>query len=593
MENLIRLLPEAVANQIAAGEVIQRPASAVKELLENSVDAGATRIEVHVRDAGRSMIRIIDNGMGMNPHDARMAFERHATSKLKSAEDLFNIRTKGFRGEALASIASVAQVELKTRLHNADLGTSILIEGSNLINEESCQTSPGTSITVKNLFFNVPARRNFLKSDLVEFRHVSEEFLRVALAHPEIEFRLIHNQNEVFFLPSGNIRQRITAAFGNSYNEKLVPIEEDTTIVKATGFVGKPEFARKTRGDQYFFINRRFVKSPYLHHAVQAAFTGLIPRENFAPYFIYLEVDPSRIDVNIHPTKTEVKFDDEQSIYSILRSTVKKGLGKNHITPSIDFDTEASVDLPLNFENKTVNPPVIKVNTAYNPFESPKTKPKIFEGYEQLTGSPLQTPKPQNRDSNYGLETQRVEPLLFHRKFIICQVKSGVWVIHFRRALERLTYDDLRKKTSSGQIPSQQLLFPEHLEMGPENFMILKENMEAIRLSGFDLNEFGPTAFVLHGTPSDLSGPDAIGLLEEFSQKYRESGANEFPDIHDYFLKIVSRKIAQSHSGSFRPGELNGFIDRLFASSNPALSPTGKKIFLSWSLEDLEKKFEN
>ena len=368
MEDVIKLLPDAVANQIAAGEVVQRPASVVKELLENSIDAGATEIKLVIRDAGKSLIQVIDNGGGMTETDARLAFERHATSKIRKADDLFHITSMGFRGEALASIAAVAQVELKTKLKGADLGTHIKIEGSDVTQQEYCQTAVGTIISVKNLFFNIPARRNFLKSDQVEFKHIVDEFERVALAHPEISFELINKQHTAFNLPTGNLRQRISGILGKKYNERLVPVNEQTDVVKVSGFVIKPEHARKTRGEQFFFVNNRFIKNHYLHHAITEAFEELIPGGHHPGYFLFMDIDPARIDVNIHPTKTEIKFDDERAIYAIIRVSVKHALGQFNVAPSLDFDREQAFETPPLKPGEPVQPPVIKVNPDFNPF---------------------------------------------------------------------------------------------------------------------------------------------------------------------------------------------------------------------------------
>ena len=369
MPDIIHLLPDSVANQIAAGEVIQRPASAIKELIENAIDADATNIKLIVKEAGKTLIQVIDNGKGMSETDARMSFERHATSKIKTSDDLFKLTTKGFRGEALASIAAIAQVEIKTRTPDKETGTQIIIEGSELVLHEACSCPVGTSFSIKNLFYNVPARRNFLKSNNIETTHIIQEFLRVAIAHPDIAFSFTHNNNDVYHLEKGNLKQRLVAIFGNNYNQRLVPIEEDTTIVKLHGFIGKPEFARKTRGEQYFFINNRYIKNNYLHHAVQKAFDQLLPSDSFPSYFIFMEMNPASIDINIHPTKTEVKFEDEKSVYAILRSAIKQALGKNNIAPTIDFELEASLDFLVKPSNRIIEAPTITIDTNYNPFK--------------------------------------------------------------------------------------------------------------------------------------------------------------------------------------------------------------------------------
>src|SRR3978361_178386 len=374
MPDIIQLLPDAVANQIAAGEVVQRPASAVKELVENALDAGADKIQLIVKDAGKSLIQIIDNGCGMGVTDARMCFERHATSKIRKAEDLFAIRTMGFRGEAMASIAAIAQVELKTRRHEDELGTCILIEGSEVISQEACSANTGTSISIKNLFYNTPARRNFLKSNPVEMRHIVDEFQRIALANPTVFFTLHHDGEEVYHLPGSALKQRIVHLFGNNYNQRLVPVEEDTSIIKLRGFVGKPEFARKTRGEQFFFVNNRFIRDGYLNHAVLTAFEELLPDESYPLYVLFIEIDPSKIDINVHPTKTEIKYQDEKSIYAIIRSAVKRSLGRYNITPTIDFDQENSIEhLITSKPLDQIIAPSIRFNPDFNPF-APETR---------------------------------------------------------------------------------------------------------------------------------------------------------------------------------------------------------------------------
>ena len=391
MSNIIRLLPDHVANQIAAGEVVQRPASVVKELIENAVDAEATEIKLVLKEAGKTLIQVIDNGKGMNETDARMAFERHATSKIAKAEDLFALNTKGFRGEALASIAAIAHVDLKTCLHGSELGTHIVIEGSKIVAQEVAVTPPGTVFSVKNLFFNIPARRNFLKSDNVEFRNIIDEFERITLVHPAISFTLIHNGSEVFNLPSSNLRQRIVNVFGARTNEKLVPIEEITEIVTIRGFIGKPEFAKKSRGEQFFFVNDRFIRSGYLHHAVLAAYEGLLKEGTQPTYFIYLSVPPNSIDINIHPTKTEIKFDDEQALYSILRSAIKHSLGQFNVAPVLDFHRDEELDVPYEFKDKEAETPLIEIDTHYNPFTNELLNPEeeIFNPFKQTPASTI------------------------------------------------------------------------------------------------------------------------------------------------------------------------------------------------------------
>ncbi len=388
MSDVIHLLPDHVANQIAAGEVVQRPASVIKELLENSIDAGAKNIQVFIKEAGKILIKVVDDGMGMSVTDARLSFERHATSKIKTADDLFRLQTKGFRGEALASIAAIAHVELKTKREDDEVGTCMKIEGSQVISQEPCSTATGTSISVKNLFYNIPARRNFLKSDTVETRHIVDEFQRVALAHPGIAFTLVHNTGELFQLPLAKYRQRITNIFGGKTNEKLVPVNEETEILKISGFVGKPEFARRTRGEQFFFVNDRFIKSPYLNHAVTAAFEGLLKDNTYPSYFLYLTVDPKSIDINIHPTKTEIKFDDEHALYAILRSAIKHSLGQFNVAPVLDFERDPTMDTPYNFQNRQASAPKVEVDRNFNPFRNEQEGGRNFSsGFKKESGS--------------------------------------------------------------------------------------------------------------------------------------------------------------------------------------------------------------
>ncbi|NTW33123.1 MAG: DNA mismatch repair endonuclease MutL, partial [Bacteroidetes bacterium] len=457
MPDIIRLLPDNVANQIAAGEVIQRPASAVKELLENAIDSGATHIKLIIKDSGKTLIQLIDNGCGMSETDARLSFERHATSKIKEASDLFNIRTMGFRGEALASIAAIAQIELKTKRIGDETGTSIIIEGTEVKSQESCQCSEGTSISVKNLFFNVPARRNFLKSNTVETNHILDEFHRVALAFPDISFEMYHNNSEVYHLTPSPLKQRIISIFGSNFNQRLIPVIQESGICNISGFIGKPDSAKKTRGEQFFFVNNRFIKHPYLNHAVVSAFDELLPANSFPAYFIFIEIDSKEIDINIHPTKTEIKFQDDKSIYAIMRSAVKMALGKFSISPTLDFNVEKSFDiLPLK-KGETVNPPTIKINPDYNPFNTENREKKLNsspaqslinktnrESWEKLYPSEVNIKQDNNEIIQQGEAVQQIihsdwenniqhqtkkQYLQLHSSYIVTQVKSGVMLI--------------------------------------------------------------------------------------------------------------------------------------------------------------------
>ncbi len=505
MSSIIQLLPDHVANQIAAGEVVQRPASVVKELLENAIDARATDIKLIVKDGGKTLVQVIDNGSGLGETDARLCFERHATSKIRIAEDLFDLHTKGFRGEALASIAAIAHVELKTKQDQEEVGVHLIIEGSKVISQEAVVTPKGTSFSVKNLFFNIPARRNFLKSDAVEMRHIIDEFHRVALAHPQIAFSMYSNGNEVFVLPSSNLRQRIVAVFGGKTNEKLVPIHEDTDIVNIYGFIGKPEFGKKNRGEQFFFVNDRFIKNGYLHHAVVNAYDGLLKEGTQPSYFIYLEVPPHTLDINIHPTKTEVKFDDEQSLYAFLRSTIKHSLGQFNIVPVLDFDKDATLDIPYEFKDKDTQTPTVIVRQDFNPFENKEQEPFKSSYREPNYKNPTQN---SNWEALYAClkedfsaievahndpETDQVFGSLFqetttdyeeemsaktyqiHRKYIVSPIKSGIIIINQQRAHERILYEEFLKKITLSKSITQKLLFPIEITFSQYEIALLQE----------------------------------------------------------------------------------------------------------------------
>ncbi|MDO9038584.1 MAG: DNA mismatch repair endonuclease MutL, partial [Lutibacter sp.] len=484
MPDIIQLLPDHVANQIAAGEVVQRPASVVKELMENAIDAEATSIKLIVREAGKTLIQVIDNGKGMSQTDARLSFERHATSKIKKAEDLFDLHTKGFRGEALASIAAIAHVELRTKQEDQQLGSCLKIEGSTLISQENISTPTGTSVAVKNLFYNIPARRNFLKSNTIETRHIVNEFQRVALAHPNIAFSFYHNENEVYNLATGNLRQRIVAILGKKTNEKLVPIHEITDLVEIKGFVTKPEFAKRKRDEQFFFVNDRFIKNSYLNHAVSSAFENLLSGGHFPTYFLYLTVPTNSIDINIHPTKTEIKFDDEKTLYAILRSAVKHSLGQYNVGPILDFDRDATLDTPYHLKDKSLPNPRVTVNQDFNPFKSEEQKSIQF---------PYHREKNREWESLYnGLDStgidfksETVDPGLFseekensktyqvHKKYIVSSIKSGIVYINQQLAHQRILYEEFLANITVKDAMSQQLLFPLELSFNTTDIALI------------------------------------------------------------------------------------------------------------------------
>ena len=616
MSDLIRLLPDSVANQIAAGEVIQRPASAVKELLENAVDAGATQIKLLVKDAGKTLIQLIDNGSGMSETDARMCFERHATSKIREANDLFSIRTLGFRGEALASIAAIAQVELKTKKADEEIGTSIIIEGSKVRSQEPVACQQGTTFIIKNLFYNVPARRYFLKSDNVEFRHILEEFQRVTLVHPDIEFSLFNNDKPVFQLSKGNLRQRIVHIFGNHINEKLLPVQAKTELVSITGYIGKPETARKTRGEQYFFANGRFIKHPYLHHAVEQAFEELIPDSAIPSYFLYIEVDPTTIDINIHPTKTEVNFQNGQILYASIRSAVKHALGMFSLSPIIDFDTEPSFDFvaPKGYEPKA---PTITVNPDYNPFRKPQNflkanagmNPnrggweKMYEGIANQTNQQSETETGRENELSHIPQQEAPENTLIpesntlvvsklfqvQNRFIVANVKSGLLIVDQQKAYERIIFEKISLNAEGQTITRQRVLFPKTIQLSAVDTQIMTEITEDLDSLGFEISDMGSGAFVINTVPSNMPAgeiDDFIdGLLEDFKKN-----RNDSPDDQRIKLaRIIAGNIAVKTGQSLKPEEMQKLIDELFGCQVPEIAPDGSKILKIIQVSEIDK----
>ena len=603
MSDIIALLPDAVANQIAAGEVVQRPASAVKEMLENAVDAGANDIRLVIKDAGKTLIQVIDNGCGMSRTDASLSFERHATSKIKDADDLFRIRTKGFRGEALASIAAVAQVELKTRLHDQELGTHIKIAGSQIEITTDCQTQPGTSLAVKNLYFNVPARRNFLKSDPVETRHIIDEFQRVALTHPDIAFTMHHNGNEVFNLPAAVLRQRVVNVMGNKFNQRLVPAEEYTDILKISGFITKPEFARKSRGEQFLFVNRRFIKSPLLHNAIIRAYGELLAPGTHPAYFIYLEMDPSEIDVNIHPTKTEIKFQDEKTIYALLHSSIRQALGKFNVTPTLDFEQETSFSTPPLQPGQIVKPPTIRVNPDYNPFRTEKEKPgNLASRFKQPSASDWKELYQIVEDSEAKQAEIRVEEerkpsdgpgvLLMHSEYAVTQIASGMVMIHLKRALERIEFEKHRAHLQTGTGSSQRLLFPQTIGVPAAQVAVLEERMEDLTAMGFELNSLGGGSFSINGIPSGLESEQPRGLVEELLEQLTHLPTDLDMPAQDRTALAVARSAVRQWRRRWKTAELKHLVDELFACEQPYYSPTGKATIATFTHEEITDKFD-
>ncbi|NRB58594.1 MAG: DNA mismatch repair endonuclease MutL [Winogradskyella sp.] len=618
MTDIIQLLPDHVANQIAAGEVVQRPASVVKELLENAIDAEATEIKLIIKDAGKTLVRVIDNGKGMSVTDARLSFERHATSKIKSAEDLFQLHTKGFRGEALASIASIAHVELKTKRPNDDLGTTIEIEGSVVKSQEATVTPTGTSVAVKNLFFNIPARRNFLKSNNVEIRHITDEFHRVALTHPNIAFAFYHNGNELFNLHTENYRQRIVHIFGNKTNEKLVPVEEETEVLKVSGFIGKPEFSKKTRSEQFFFVNNRYIKSPYLNHAISAAYEGLLKDGYHASYFLNFTVDPKTIDINIHPTKTEIKFDDEHTLYAILRSSVKHSLGQFNIAPVLDFEQQSSFNTPYSYKDKTVAPPKIEVDRSFNPFEDgDQTKEKstynavnfkkepaaswesLYVGLEskgngKITDfSELTFESEAKTDFIFKSSTIETNKTTFQlqQKYIVSTIKSGMLIIDQNRAHQRILYEGFLKHITVKEATSQQLLFPLELSFTPNEIHIIKDVKTNLEHTGFVFSEISEERLTVTGVPVGVSDSEVSIILEQLISDVE----NDVPDASfsaaDVLAKSMAKSLAIKNGQTLNTEEQEHMVDSLFACKEPNVSPTNRPTFITMKVDDIEKKF--
>lgn len=603
MADIIQLLPDTVANQIAAGEVIQRPASVVKELLENALDAGATEISLIIKDAGKTLVQVVDNGIGMSETDARLCFEKHATSKIKSADDLFALSTMGFRGEALASVSAIAHVELKTKQANNELGTCILIEGSEVISQNSCQHQSGTSISVKNLFYNVPARRNFLKSNNAELRHIIEEFQRVALTSPDVAYTFYNNSQILFQLKTATLKQRIIGIFGANYNEKLVPLNQGSEHVNIQGFIGKPEFAKKTRGEQFFFANNRFIKHPYFHHAVANTFQELIPENAVPSYFIFIDVDPKSIDVNIHPTKVEVNFLDKRLIYSILGSSIKKALAENNLTPALDFETEPS----LNFDfpaDRPIRPPQIKIDPDYNPFENSsksdssfrKGKDPNLQNWERIYTPKIEHPlenefsKPFETDSKSDLEENKQNVVQSGLKYIITSVKSGLMIINQQLAHERILFENYLERFQNGKSPSQQLLFPIQLHFSVNDSEIIKELLSDLKAIGFDLEQFSQQNFVANGAPLEVQESQIQKVLEQIIENYK-AVKNFDQDRKINFAKSIARQLAIKAGQRLKTEEMTQIINELFACQMPEKSPGGQTIIKIINTEELDEKF--
>ena len=631
MSDVIHLLPESVANQIAAGEVIQRPASVVKELVENAIDAGGTAITINVKDAGRTLIQVTDNGKGMSPVDARMSFERHATSKIKEAVDLFSIRTMGFRGEALASIASVADVELRTRQQGEELGTYLHILGSVFQKQQTDHCPEGSNFSVKNLFFNVPARRKFLKSNSYELKNIITEIQRISLANPELAFSFFHNQSPVYELQSENIRRRIVSLFGKNINQSLTPVEVETTLVKINGFIGQPKFARKSFGEQFFFVNGRFIKHPFFHRAVMHAYDRILPPDAVPSYFLYFEVDPATIDINIHPTKTEIKFEDEQSIWHIISACIREAIGKYNLMPAIDFDQRGSIDIPLPPERgSSITPPEIAINRSYNPFQqdgypgyqagtgreaaNSRQWEKLYMGMEngewengELENGKWEIGKLGNVKIEVGEDFEgedfsqvriplEEEPtfqtagfLQLKNRYLMTPVKSGLMVIDQREAHARILYENFMQNFNSHLSVSQRQLFPPVLELNAADAEILNALKDELRQLGFEIRPAENYLFFIEGTPGVLSHLDAKDLVEKVIASFQDRPVDLMEEIKSQLAIVLAQSSAINYGVPLKQEEMNALFNQLFACQNPGYSPSGKRIISIMAMDDIEK----
>lgn len=601
MSDIIQLLPENLANQIAAGEVVQRPASVVKELMENAIDAGASAITLIVKDAGKALIQVIDNGSGMSETDARMSFERHATSKIKNLSDLFNIHTMGFRGEALASIAAVAQVELKSRKWGSELGTFIQIEGGRFVEQSPCQYKEGTGISVKNLFYNVPARRNFLKSNAVELNHVIEEFKRIAIAYPNLFFSLYHNELEIYHLKSGNLKQRIVGIFGANYNERLVPVKESTEILSLHGFVGKPEFAKKTRGEQYFFVNNRFIKNNYLNHAVFGNYEDLMPSGTYPFFALFIQINPATIDINVHPTKQEIKFEEDKIVYTYIRSAIKHALGKYTVTPSIDFESDVRLET---FERSK---PFISEKQAelssknilqQRAKSTLKNWEKLFSISQEIETEDYAVLKPGSNIQSASLFAENDEDnnatsfLQLHQKYIISPIKSGFVVIDIQAAHERILYEELLQKMQQEKMATQQQMFPQKINFNPADFSLIEEILSDINHLGFDIQKFGNHTLVVHGLPGNLTDENIEQVLEQILEQYKNNLSVLKLNRKESLARALAKQQALKPGTVLKQEDMRALSNRLFACAHPNKSLDNRPTYVSFNQSDINLKFQ-
>lgn len=599
--DVIRLLPDSVANQIAAGEVIQRPASCLKELVENSLDAGAKRIQVIVRDAGRTLLQVIDDGCGMSERDARLAFERHATSKITNAEDLFSLRTMGFRGEALASICAVSQVELQTRKKEAEIGTLLEIHGSNVIRTEVCSCAVGTNIRISNLFYNVPVRRKFLKSDQTELRNLLNEFYRIALVYPKVAFTFVHNDEIVLELSVGTEKQRIEAIFGNAkrnvYTSNFLEVKTETDLVSIRGFICKPESATR-KAEQYFFVNGRYMRHPYFLKAIQTAYSGTLPNDYQPSFFIYFDINPESIDVNIHPTKTEIKFADEQTIFQILMACVREGLGKFTLAPQLDFDTRGHIDIPI-LQEVSTQVPHVTVDPNYNPFHTRNSYPRstdTLHSWESLYQPNIAANDSINIELEYtpALSNEDIEASFmwqYNEKFIVIPTEKGLLFVNQHRAHIAILYQQFLEQLKSQSGSTQQLLFPEILTLVTNDIIILNQLLPDLRFIGFELHQLSPDSFSIQGVPSQLTLDSPIPILQNILSMVRDMGANTQDEWRIQIASSIAEKTAIHYGKTLNIDEMRDMIKRLFMLKNISRTPKGKKIMALLSNEDLNKLF--
>lgn len=598
--DIIKLLPDSVANQIAAGEVIQRPASVVKELMENAIDAGATQVDLVVRDAGRTLISVADNGCGMSETDARLCFERHATSKIRCADDLFSIRTMGFRGEALASIAAVAQVELSTRRKEDNVGTKIRIEGSKVLEQSPKPMSAGSSFMVKNLFFNVPARRNFLKSNDAELRHINDEFFRVTMMNPQVGFSYISNDKELFHLYPGTLKQRIVGLFGKDYDSKLLPVNQVTESVAINGFIVKPEFLKKTRGEQYFFVNSRFIKHSYLHHAVENAYKELIPQDCFPGYFLDIQIDPKEIDINIHPTKTEVNFIDIKLIYAIMHSAVRKAIGQNNLAPMLDFDIDPNLGIDFGEASRMDRPlvqPKVDFNPSFNPFKvtpihhQNKNWRIAYDTSGDVVGNSV--PDKSDNASDVLSDDSRSLFIQLQQSYIVTAVKSGLLVVDQNLAHQRILYEKYLREMDNSSNASQQELFPQHVSLNVNDASILRNIKPELERIGFRLEEVNPYTFIINGTPTDCKGTDAVSVIERIIDDNKTCAVVGVSERKLSLARSLAAQMAVKPGQPLNACEMQDIIDRLFGCAVSEIAPNGKKIFTIIHSDEIKNRFAN